>query len=669
MTSSPNHHDASLCQASRRIVAFAIAACALAFAALACMPTAAQAKSYTCPSVTLDARANADGSLDVSETRTFDFSGSFTAVWWNFDNMPTKESLLSVQSVSIENNTTGETETLSPVEFQRAWREEGGAGFPSYSIDEDRNTVYVFFDASDAEVSMTLNYSISNFVQVYDDVAEVYWQYIGHGWSVDSDHVSATLSIPVPSGVQVEAGKNVRAWGHGPLDGRLSIGDDGTIYAQASSVSSGGYAEIHTVFPTEWMTVAGSAPNKYMGNRLDSVLADEEKLADQANASRLQSLAYIVICLLVSIAIIAWAIVMFIRHGREYKPQFQEKYWRDVPEKGAAPAVIGRLWRWDEESPNDLTATLMHLSHVGAIRIDAGSYEAPASGLFAVGRTNTVNDYYITRQPNWESKLEGPIDEAAMHLLFDVVAPGQNSLWFGTIQQFGSDNPEKFKDAMETWQGVVSCETNKRDFFEQKGNHLQVLMIALGVLGVIVAIAAIFFTDNFIASLTLVPAIVVLFVLSAFMKRRSREAVELHAKSEALRNWLKDFSALDERLPTDVKVWGEFMVYAYLFGVAKEAIAALQLRLPQVIEDDGFATSVGYWVMPHYYGVPGGVASPIESPLEVFQTMQTNTMQTVSEALSAVSGDMSDGGGFGGGFSGGGGFGGGGFGGGGGGAR
>ena len=65
--------------------------------------------------------------------------------------------------------------------------------------------MYVFFDESDSEVTMTLSYSISNFVQVYDDVAEVYWQYIGHGWAVDSDHVTTTLTVPVAAGAQVRA--------------------------------------------------------------------------------------------------------------------------------------------------------------------------------------------------------------------------------------------------------------------------------------------------------------------------------------------------------------------------------------------------------------------------------------------------------------------------------
>ena len=114
------------------------------------------------------------------------------------------------------------------------------------------------------------------------------------------------------------------------------------------------------------------------------------------------------VCLVAAIGIIVWAVFTFFRHGREYEPQFQDEYWRDVPAKGLSPAVIGRLWRFDAESPNDLTATLMHLSYIGAIRLDAGSYEAPNKGLFGMGGSKTVNDYYITRLPGWEEKGRRP---------------------------------------------------------------------------------------------------------------------------------------------------------------------------------------------------------------------------------------------------------------------
>lgn len=64
----------------------------------------------------------------------------------------------------------------------------------------------------------------------------------------------------------------------------------------------------------------------------------------------------------------------------------------------------------------------MHLSCIGAIRIDAGSYEQPKS----FGGTRTVNDYYITRLAGWEEKVAGSrVDKRAMDLLFKRIAQGQ----------------------------------------------------------------------------------------------------------------------------------------------------------------------------------------------------------------------------------------------------
>lgn len=80
--------------------------------------------------------------------------------------------------------------------------------------------------------------------------------------------------------------------------------------------------------------------------------------------------------------------------------------------------------------------------------------------------------------------------------------------------------------------------------------------------------------SNFIPLIFMIPTAIALGVIGNYMPRRSVKGNELTAKSKALRNWLTDFSSLDERPPTDVKVWGEFMVYAYLFGVARQAIQA-----------------------------------------------------------------------------------------------
>ncbi len=124
----------------------------------------------------------------------------------------------------------------------------------------------------------------------------------------------------------------------------------------------------------------------------------------------------------------------------------------------------------------------------------------------------------------------------------------------------------------------------------------------------------------------------------------------MHARCAALRNWLTDFSNLKEAIPTDVKVWDHFLVFAVVFGVADQVIRQLQVVLPEIVENPAFVP-VYMWIMPGYVGGP----TPMQSMTRTFNT----TVQTAASSNSS-------GGGFGGGFSGGGG---GGFGGGGGGAR
>lgn len=361
--------------------------------------------------------------------------------------------------------------------------------------------------------------------------------------------------------------------------------------------------------------------------------------------------------------LIAWALRAYFKYGREHKPAFTEEYWRDVPSPQDHPVVMARLWRWNRENNDDLTATLMHLSHKGAIQINKGSYEQPAS----FGRTKTVDDYYLTRVPAVADALTDPIDLAAMDILFNKVARGSDSLWFGTIQQYGKDHPDDFVSSMKGWQGVLSAETNCCDFFEIKGKRYQGYLVTLAIVVAVAGVAIGIMTENFIPLIFMLPTAIALGIIGNYMPRRSAAGNNLVAKCKALRNWLRDFSSLDERPPTDVKVWGEFMVYAFIFGIAREVIKALELKVPELFQDDGMMYSSGYVPWWFWYSTSYGVhGTAMPAASDLFQTSIANTVSTAQAAMSAAEGSFSSGGGFGGGFSGGGG---GGFGGGGGGAR
>lgn len=639
-----------------------VAACWMA----ASNPVEAWAKSYTMPKVDIAAQVETDGSLHFTEQRTFDFNGDFTAVWWTFENLPPNSELqmngARMAAVDAEGKVEGDWVTMKNEPFVLAWRDEGGPGTDAYSLDAAKNTVYAFFHASNERVIIELDYTVVNGVQAFRDVGEVNWRYIGSQWEETASDVTLTLALPVPQGTEVVPGDNVRAWGHGPLDGSLVVNPDGTIVYMVPSVAPGQYAEARVVFPVDWLTnLSGEAALAFKDQlRLDEVMKEEQGWADQANRDRVLALAFVIACGVICVLLIGWALRAYFKYGKEYEPDYTGEYWRDVPDPSVHPAVIGRLWRWDRESQDDFTATLMHLAHIGAVRIDSGSYPQP--GVFGA---KEVSDYYITRLPAADAVTD-PIDLQALALLFGQVAEGGDALWFGTLKKYGEDHPQEFLDAMQAWQGVVSAETNKQDFFELKGKRYQGYLIAVAGLVAMAGIAIAVFMSNFIPLIFMLPTAIAIGVIANYLPRRSVRGNNLVAKCKALRNWLRDFSTLDERPPTDVKVWGEFMVYAYLFGVAEQTIKQLQIAMPQLFEYDGSlgATYVPWWFW--YTGAHTASGATLPSVGDMLQTSVANTMSTAQAAISGASGNFSSGGGFGGGFSGGGG---GGFGGGGGGAR
>lgn len=637
-----------------RLALLGVLLIAAAFLLGVAQPSPALAKSYDMPKVDIQAQVETDGSLQVNEQRTFDFNGDFTAVWWTFEGLPEDASLkvngVRIARVDKDGKLVGDWTTLKDVPFVLDWRDSGGPGGEAYSVDDPKNTIYVFFNVSDERLIVDLDYTVVNGVQAYKDVGEVYWKYVSPAWAEASENVTMSLALPVPQGTKVEAGENVRAWGHGPLDGTVKINADGSVLYKNPRVASGQYAEARVVFPVEWLTnLSGDALVNRDQQHLDTVLKEEQSWADDANRNRVLSLAFIIGCGVLCVLLVAWALRSYFKYGKEHEPDFTDEYWRDVPDPSVHPAVIGRLWRWDRESQDDFTATLMHLAHVGAVRIDAGGYDEP--GVFG---SKHVDDYYITRLPAADG-LTDPVDRAALDVLFGTIAGGADSLWFGTIKKYGEDHPQEFLDAMQGWQGTLSAATNRHDFFEAKGKRYQGYLAVVAVVTLVVGLGASVYLENFIPAILAVPTAIALGVIANYMPRRSVAGNNLVAKCKALRNWLRDFSSLDERPPTDVKVWGEFMVYAYLFGVAEQAIKQLQTTMPQLFEYDG---SMGMTYMPWWFWYTSGhnaMGAPMPSMGDVLQTSMANTMSSAQAALSGASGNFSSGGGFGGGFSGGGG--------------
>ncbi len=339
---------------SARIVTVAVIVMAVVFLYPLFDSDSAEVKSIDVLSVDIEAEVGTDGSVTVSETREIEFHGDFTVVYWYLDADDFDG--IEVTGVTVEDG-DGNTRDLASVPFQTEWRTSGGPSDESYSVDSETDSAgnvisadpYVFADFSDGSAwDVTIHYTILGGVQVYNDVAELYWQMVGSDFSVSLDSFTATVSLPMPTGDQVIAGDNVRAWGHGPLTGSVDIGSDGVITLTAPRVQAGQYVEVRTTFPTDWMTDFSGIVQD--ADVLPTILEQEQEWADQANAERTEARLVALGFIGIPALFLAVAFVIWFKFGRDPKPQWQGDYFRDIPQTSTPPSSR-RYGRTTRSSP------------------------------------------------------------------------------------------------------------------------------------------------------------------------------------------------------------------------------------------------------------------------------------------------------------------------------
>lgn len=647
---------------SRRRLPALLAALLVALAALLAAPPSAYASDYEIPDVSIDATVTSDGALRVVETRTFDFDGGFNGVYWR---IPVGHNADNGQDVQVSLLYAGEGTADDLTAFEES--DSGLDGTYELSRQGDVLQVKLYAPHEDETVSFTIAYEATGIVTRWQDTGELYWKFVSDGWDVESQNVACTLHLPVPPGESVTPGDNVRAWGHGPLDASVAFDGD-EVRFDVPGVGTEEFAEMRVTFPPSWVSGLEETPSA----RMDAILSEEQRWAEEANAARARARALYFGAVGVAAALVAAsvvsALVCRVRYRRDFSPRFSDTYFRDVP-TADHPAVLGALANGGSAEAKELTATLMRLTDEGCVRLD--KVTTRRRGLLG---EKTEEDYRITRLRDVPDPSEAAdavartarkIDAKTLRLLFDKVAGERGEapadLLFSELEGYAKSHPQDYSDAYDAWKGAVEGAYLER--FTSAGERVRgrMLLWALCAADVVVLVAgtvALAIAEApvhviLILAVALLAACAVLVLTVSSMKDLSREAVEVRAQLEALRRWLREFTRLDEAVPSDVVLWNRLLVMAVVLGVAEEVIDQLKVALPEMLEDPYFMPTYGWC---YWYGA--GMRRPAEAFSE-----HVESAHHVSAAALAGSSASSFGGG-GGGFSGGGG---GGFGGGGGG--
>ena len=208
-------------------------------------------------------------------------------------------------------------QAMQEVPFQSQWRDSGGPQtVPAWSYDETFNTVYAFFDISDEKVAFELEYVVNNGVRVYNDVAELYWQFVGFRLGGGLPPMWRPPSrFPCRPARKWWRATRCALGATGPWTRKWPSSRTAWWTSMCPGCLPGEYAEARIAFPAEWVSQVDPSVT-YGYDYLDSILAEEQQWADEANARRtLVAVAAVRVggLCLVSIAV---AVVLYFRFGR-----------------------------------------------------------------------------------------------------------------------------------------------------------------------------------------------------------------------------------------------------------------------------------------------------------------------------------------------------------------
>ena len=593
-----------------------------------------------------DITVNEDASIDVIENWEIEIRDTNT-LFKNFILDSTKFSYIDEVSVKDVNRNL---EFIPINEYMYSVTKDC---FYALNIEDNKFEIAwgIGMDDSSGTEKYQIRYKVYDAIAVYNDCAELYWQLMGNDNGIPIDKISGTIHLP--GNIKKD---EIRVWGHtNVLNGIINANDDATINFYAENIPENNMVEVRSAFPTEVISLSNRT---YNYDKLDEIIAEETEWANEANNKRQRSIivGYIVVAI---VAIVGGVCAVFqilipiniIRNAKnKIVPTLDVDYYRELPRDDATPAEAATLLNKPINQAqfnfsNVFSATLMDLNLKKIL-------------LFEVEKeTDSKENINIILNDEKFDINSLKDDEKAIYTFLKNIFEKKktNKISIKVIQDYIQNNSSKIASLISK---VVKIETkfvNNNDYTDKlevkKFNKLTLsqlftIMIEVFAFSFIAASGYLAINNLLKVPFIILGAMAILGIILAFVAKKklniyTQKAVDEIDKWKGLKDFMEDFSLIDQKELPSIVIWEKYLVYATAFGIADKVIKQLKIVYPELNEDTYFNT----------YG----------HSTVLYLAMSSNFRNDFSSAISSsISTAMSSGSGAGGGFSGGGGGGGGG---------
>ena len=566
------------------------------------------AASFRIEKLDIEANLQKDGSMVVSEAVTYDID-EINGVYFDIDAKGFGE----LEYIQVfEDDSTGGFKEVDSSNYE-------------VSVSDDLYRIKLYSKNHNNRRTFKFVYKLPEAITVYDDVAQFNRKMVGKEWQQGINYITAKVIIPVPVSYD---NSNILVFGHGPLTGEVDK-EGNTVVYRLNNYYPGDFLEAHILMEPEIFSEYNKS--KIVHKDMKQKLLDmEAKLADEANVERDKAIRQQEMInkvfekpgLIFGVLSSIWGALMYYIHvifKRKNKVKNSVgKYLRELPDN-SSPALVGGFMT-NSINDNEILATIVDLIRRKILRLETSEEK---SIITLVGNTEKL------------SAQERVIVDIYINDFGDGKSLDLKS--FGFFQKVPMSVARKF----EKWRAMVQSEMNRKNLTYQGLGCLGVIFFAFFPMiftfaGLVIGMI----TGNKMFLLIVVMGII-LFVSGAKARYPRKELAEAKDKWQAFKNFLSDYSQLEEAKITSVYLWEQYFVYAVALGVSEKVVKAYKKALDMgVINDVQGVNSLAY--------------SPIFNPMfsRSFSNLNGMVSRTNSGASSAIaSSRRSSSSGGGGGFS------------------
>ena len=567
------------------------------------------AASFRIEKLDIEANLQKDGSMVVSEAVTYDID-EINGVYFDIDAKGFGE-LEYIQVFEDDQNTGG-------------FKEVDSSNY-EVSVNDDLYRIKLYSKNHNNRRTFKFVYKLPEAITVYDDVAQFNRKMVGKEWQQGINYITAKVIIPVSASYD---NSNILVFGHGPLTGEVDK-EGNTVVYKLNNYYPGDFLEAHILMEPEIFSEYNKS--KIVHKDMKQKLLDmEAKLADEANAERDKAIRQQEMInkvfekpgLIFGVLSSIWGALMYYIHvifKRKNKVKNSVgKYLRELPDN-SSPALVGGFMT-NSINDNEILATIVDLVRRKVLTLENSDKN---SIIMLTGSTENL------------SAQEKAIVDIYINDFGDGKSLDLKS--FGFFQKVPMSVARKF----EKWRAMVQSEMDRKNLTYQGLGCLGVIFFAFFPMiftfaGLVIGMI----TGNKMFLLIVVMGII-LFVSGAKARYPRKELAEAKDKWQAFKNFLSDYSQLEEAKITSVHLWEQYFVYAVALGVSEKVVKAYKKALDMgVINDVQGVNSLAY--------------SPIFNPMfsRSFSNLNGMVSRTNSGASSAIaSSRRSSSSGGGGGFS------------------